>query len=130
MACAEHVILRLAPHTKAGKAAGGADRHHAIPAACQNLMDVTLMAHVPDDSVAGHVENAVQREGQFDDAEIRSEVPAVLRARSDQQLADLLGEDIDLGAGEPAEIAGRFDSLYDHKRGSLDAGRPEPPPIV
>ena len=51
-------------------------------AAGQHLVDVRLVADVPHELVLGHVEHAVQRQRQFDDAEVRREVAAVARRRA------------------------------------------------
>ena len=53
---------------------------------------VGLMARVPEQDVLGRVEHSVQCQSEFDDAEIRTEVPAGRGDRRDDQLADLLGE--------------------------------------
>ena len=50
------------------------------------------MAHVEDESVLRRVENAMQRDRQFDHTEIRPEMPAGLRKDSDQFVAHFLRE--------------------------------------
>ena len=54
------------------------------------------MAHVPDKFVRGRVEDAVQRDGQFDHAEVRAEMPAALGQPGDQFLPDFAGEFLQL----------------------------------
>jgi hypothetical protein len=55
------------------------------------------MADVPDDLIAGAVENAVQRHGQFDRAETGRQVAADLADTRQDDLADLVGEGLELG---------------------------------
>ena len=65
-------------------------------AAGQNFVDINLMAHVPDELVLGRVENLVQRDGQFHDAEIRAEMAAALGEALDQFGADFAREFLQL----------------------------------
>ena len=44
----------------------------------QYLVGITLVAHVPDDPVARGFEHRVQRDGQFDDAKARPQMPTRL----------------------------------------------------
>ncbi len=46
------------------------------------------------------MEHPVQRQGEFDDAEVRAEVPAGRGDRGDDQVADLLGEGLELVVSE------------------------------
>ena len=55
-------------------------------------MDVGLVAGVEDERVVGRVEDAVQRDRELDDAEVRAEVPAGAGDVLDEELADLGGE--------------------------------------
>ena len=70
---------------EAGEAAVLAQRREAVAAAGQELVDVGLVAHVPDELVAGAVEDAVQGDRQLDDAEVRRQVAAVLGDGAHQQ---------------------------------------------
>ena len=58
----------------------------------QDFVDINLMAHVPDEFVLGRVEDAVQRDGQLDHAEVRAEMPAALGQPGDQFLPDFPGQ--------------------------------------
>ena len=71
----------------------------------EHLVDVGLVAGVPDDPVARGVEGAVDGQGQLDHAEVGAEVPADRRARGHQQVADLGRQGLELVVGEPAEVA-------------------------
>src|SRR5205809_7290319 len=56
------------------------------------LVHVTLMTDVHNESVVPRVENPVQRDGQFDHAEIWTKMPAWVRTYSDQPIAHFLGQ--------------------------------------
>src|SRR5207237_10019555 len=65
-------------------------RGKAIETPGKYLVDITLVTYVHDKSVSRCVENAMQRDGQFDYAEIRTKMPASLRKDSDQLLENFL----------------------------------------
>ena len=71
------------------------------------------MAGVPDDRVVWGVEHAVQRERELDRAEVRAEVSAVRRDRLHDQVADLVGELVELGRVEATEVGGTGDGVED-----------------
>ena len=71
----------------------------------QDLVDVGLVAGVEDDPVRRRVEDAVDGEGQLDDAEVGSEVAAGLGHLGDEEGADLLGELTQLRVIEVAQVA-------------------------
>ncbi len=59
-----------------------------------DLVDVRLMTGVPQDRIGRRVEDPVERQRQFDRAEVRAEVATVLRDGLDDEVADLTGERI------------------------------------
>ncbi len=60
----------------------------------------------------------MQRQRQFDDAQIGAEVTAVLSARVDEDGANLAGQNVDLRPRESLQITGRVDALKNHERRS------------
>src|SRR5439155_19779251 len=66
--CAIAIVLALATHGKAAQAAGAADTWEARFAPGQELMDVALVADIPNEFVLGCAEDVVEGEGQFDHA--------------------------------------------------------------
>ena len=90
------IVLAFGAQREAVQAVRLADGAEAVLAAGQKLVDVDLMAHVPDKFVLGRVENAVQRDGQLHHAEVRAEVAAVLGEAGDQFLPDFAGEFLQL----------------------------------
>src|SRR5262245_7572708 len=64
----------------------------AIPAAGEQLVNVALMTHVPDEFVSWCVENPMQSDSQLDDTKVRAEMTAILRQHGDHLLTDFRGE--------------------------------------
>ena len=73
---AERVVFAFGALGEAGEPALGAQRADAVAAACQDLVRIGLVADVPDQAVVRRVEDMVQRDGQFDDAEAGAEMAA------------------------------------------------------
>src|SRR5437763_2448411 len=92
MAGAITVVLALRAKREPIQTVRRADRMKTVTPARQNLVDVTLMAHIPDKFVFGRGKDAMQCERQLDDPEVRPEMAAVLRQLGDQLLADFLRE--------------------------------------
>jgi hypothetical protein len=69
-------------------------------------VDVHLVADVPDDTVAGGIEEAMEDDREFDNAEVAGEVTAAADAldRIDERLADLAAKLVDFGSGEAAKV--------------------------
>ena len=87
----DDVVRALGALRVAGEAAARAQPGEVLTAR-QQLVHVGLVPGVEDDRVARRVEDAVQRDRQLDDAEIRAEVPAGAGDVLDEELADLRGE--------------------------------------
>jgi hypothetical protein len=65
---AESVVLRLVAAQEARDASVLLDRRQKLAPPRKDLMRVSLMADVPDESVARRVEGVVERDGQLDRA--------------------------------------------------------------
>ena len=76
MAVLDPVVLGLAPARVARQPAALAQVGEVVARAGDDLVHVGLVAGVPQDDVAGRVEDPVQGEGQLDHAEVGAEVPA------------------------------------------------------
>src|SRR4051812_25526229 len=92
----EDVVLRLLALAESGDAAVHADRVEGIAAPGEQLVRIGLMAGIENDLIARRVENVVQRQRQFDDAEIAAEVAADLRNDFDDAVANLSRELVEL----------------------------------
>ena len=63
------IVFALAALGEAGKAAARAQRMDAVAPAGENLVRIGLMADVPDQPIARRIEDIMERDRQFDDAE-------------------------------------------------------------
>src|SRR5690606_14347797 len=94
MSGAEGIVFAFGALRETGQSAALAERADAVAAAGQYLVGIGLMADVPYDAVFRRVEDVVERDGEFDDAETGAEMTACLRHRIDhfrpQLVRDLL----------------------------------------
>ena len=67
-------------------------RPNAIETTGKHFVDVALMADIENEAILRSVENAMERDGQFDHAKVGSEMAARLRENFDQLLAHFLSE--------------------------------------
>ncbi len=88
-----------------------ADRRQRVAAPGQDLVRIGLVADVPEDLVAGRVEQAVERDRELTGAEVGAEVAADLPDRVDDVGAHLLRDLLQLGVVEVVEIGRRLDRL-------------------
>src|SRR5919108_510672 len=107
----DHVVRALRPRRVAGQAAEGAQVGEVGLAAGEQLVDVGLVAGVPDDPVGRRVEGAVQGDGQLDHAEVGAEVAAAGGDRPDEEVPDLGRQLAELVAIEVTEVAWLADRL-------------------
>ncbi len=113
MAAVEHVVLRLAAPREPTHAAELPERVEALETPRQELVRIGLVTGVPDDLVAGTLEQAMQGDGQLHDAERRSQVAAGVRHGRDDRLADLPGELRQLSRRHPAQVGGALEVRKD-----------------
>ena len=108
-------MLGLGPARVARQAAGLAQRVEVAGAAGEHLVDVGLVAGVPQEDVARRVEHPVQGERELDGAEVGAEV-AVAGALDgvDDELAELLGQLVQLRSGERPEVGRTGDRVEEH----------------
>src|SRR5438270_7283549 len=110
------VVLGLRTGGVTGQAAALAQPVEALAPSGQDLVDVRLVARVPQEDVARRVEDAVQGEGELDDAEVRPEVPASDGHGLDDEGPDLAGEGRELLVAEPSDV-GRARDLFEKHAG-------------
>ena len=77
--------------------------------ASQHLVDVTLVGNVEDDLVLRGGEHPVERHGQLDDAEIRTQVAAGAGKGINERLADFLSESGQILIAEFLNVTGGMD---------------------
>ena len=116
MAVLDVVVPALLPRRVPGEALGLAEPGEPGPAAGDQLVDVGLVAGVPQDGVGGRIEDAVEGEGQFDGAEVRAQVPGGLGDGGDDEVADLAAQLGQVGLGELAQVVGVTNPVEEHGR--------------
>jgi hypothetical protein len=85
-----------------------------VPPTGEHLVHVGLVAGVPHDQVVGRVEDAVQGDGELDDAEVRPEVTTDLGDRRHDRLSELSGQLWQLGRRQRAQVGRLVDPLQHH----------------
>ena len=88
----------------------------AVPPAGDELVDVGLMAGVPDDHVTRRLEHAVQRHAQLHSAEVRPEVAAGAGDRLHDELPDLGAQLVELRTAERSQVRRARQLLKVHAR--------------
>src|SRR3954470_12289699 len=92
MCGAERIVVAFGSLGETGQSAAGAQGADTVAASGQDLVRIGLMADVPDQTIAGRVENVVQGRGQFDDAQSGAEMPPGHRDSIDGFLAQFVGD--------------------------------------
>ncbi|GIX31572.1 MAG: hypothetical protein KatS3mg124_2044 [Porticoccaceae bacterium] len=116
MTDAEGVVLALAALGEAGNSPLLANGEEGFAAAGEDLVGVGLMAHVPHQPVARRVVHVVERDGQFHHPEAGAEVATATADGVEEISAQLVGEHLQLGGLEAAQIGGGVD-LVEERRG-------------
>ena len=110
------VVLALGAVRVAREAAALAQVLEAVASTGEQFVDVGLVSGVPEQDVLGGLEDPVQRQRQFDDAEVGPEVTAGGSCHGrDDELADLAAELVELVVGERLEVGGRFNRRQNHR---------------
>ena len=110
VADAERVVLAFEAARKRREAALVLDRLQSLAPPRQHLVRVRLVAHVPDQAVAGRVEDVVERNRELDSAEPGGEVAAHLADGLDQELAEFVGQRAEFGFRQLTQVGGRLDA--------------------
>src|SRR6266481_6748329 len=109
MGGAERVIFALGTFGEAREAAALADRADTVAAPGQDFVRIALVADVPNQSVAGRIEDMMQRNRQLDHAEAGAKMPAGLGYRVDEIMSQLVGNFAQPSGFEPSQIFGSAD---------------------
>src|SRR5699024_5132171 len=92
-----------------------ADGVEAVAATGEQLVDVGLVADIPDELVFGGGEHGVEGDGELDGSEAGAQVPAGAGDRGDELGAQLVGQRRELSRGERLEIIRTGDPV-EHRR--------------
>ncbi len=123
MSRAEAVVLALGAQHKAVQPARLADGVKPLAPTGKNLVHVGLVAHVEHDLVFRSIKNRMQRQRQFHNAQVGSQVSAGLRQRLNQELANLFRQLRHLRFVQALHIGGRLDGLQQCSHGLPSPGR-------
>ena len=86
------IVFALRAQGEAIQAVRLADGTETIFAPGQKLMDIHLVADVPNQLVRGRIKNPVERDAQFNHSEVGSEVTAALGQPVNKFYADFIRE--------------------------------------
>mmetsp|Transcript_85589 Transcript_85589/g.238151 ORF Transcript_85589/g.238151 Transcript_85589/m.238151 type:complete len:669 (-) Transcript_85589:2867-4873(-) len=111
MAGAEGVVLALVTAREAADAAELAQPAHAVAPTGQHLVRVGLVADVPHQPVLRGVENVMQSYRQLDRAQVGAQVAAGAGDALQHIGANLVGQLLELGAGQPTQIGRAVDAF-------------------
>ena len=117
VAVLDPVVLGLGAVGVARHAARLLQSLEAKTTAGQQLVDVGLVAGVPQDDVARGVEHPVQGEGELHHTQVRAEVPAGGGHRLDDERPDLLAQFDEFFLAQALDVGGSLDALQDHGGG-------------
>src|SRR5207302_6333257 len=105
------VVDGLRPGRVPGQAASLPEGGEALPAAGNDLVNVRLVAGVPQNDVPRRVENPVESQGQLDSPQVGTEVATGDRHCLDDELPDFCCQDGQFIRTQLAEIGGTADGL-------------------
>ena len=82
----EHIVATFADFWETAYATESANSGKLFAPACDYLVCVALMPYVPEDMVFGRTKDAVNSQGQLNDAEVAGKVPTIARDDTDDHL--------------------------------------------
>ncbi len=103
---AERIVGRFLALGEAREAVLLADAEHPVAPPGEDLVRISLVADVPDQTVLRRVEDIVQRDGQLDHAEPRTEMAAGDRHGFDHRGAHVPRQRLKLVLGQAAQGCG------------------------
>ena len=109
VARAHDVVLGFLDRAERGQPLVLADRVQLVAPAGQDLVGIGLVADVPEDLVAGRIEQRVERDRDLAGPEVGAEMAADLPHGVDDVLAHLLGHLLQLVVGQAVKVLGTGD---------------------
>jgi hypothetical protein len=104
MAVLHEIVLGLIRTRIAGETAGMAQGVEATGATGEQLVNVCLVPDIPDETVAGRIEDPVQGDRQFHDPQIGGKVATGPRDFLEDENPDLLAQVVELVGGEVLKV--------------------------
>ncbi|MNV03735.1 hypothetical protein D3C71_940150 [compost metagenome] len=120
MADAEGVVFAFLALGERRNAVLLLDRVDAVATAGEDLVRISLVAHVPHQLIDRRVEQVVQGDGEFDDSQPGREVTAALADRFDQVGTQLARHRTQFGFIERAQVIGILDARQARIAGRVD----------
>ncbi len=111
MGRAEGVVFALGALGEARQAPAGAQGADAVASAGEDLVRIGLVAHVPDQGVAGRGEHMVQGDGELHHAQARAQMSARLGDGVHRLGPQLVSQLAQVRHGQSAQIGGRPDGV-------------------
>ena len=111
MRCAKGVVNAFIAFWKTRQAAGLAQAVHLVTPTGEDFVRIGLVAHVPDQAVVRRVEHVVQGDGEFDRAQIGTQVAPGFGHAVDQVAAQFIGQRGQLGRRQSPHIGGRLNAV-------------------
>ena len=112
VAGAERIVRALGPVEKTARPAGLAELAEKLTApAGEQFVDIALMGDVEDKLVLGRIEDAMQRQRELDDTQIRADMSAIPGCDGDEFLPDLLGQLRQLAGCQGLDVGGTANRL-------------------
>jgi hypothetical protein len=111
VAGSKRVVLGLVTAKKTGQPAKLLYRMQLVASPCQDLVRIGLVANVPDQAVIWRVKDIMHRHGQFYGTQTRTRMAAHARTRIDNELADLVGNLLQVFNTELSQVDRRINIL-------------------
>ena len=121
----EGVVFTFRPFREPGQAILAADAAHLFPAPGQDLVGVGLVAYIPDQPIFGGIEDIVQGDGQFQNAQAGTKVAAGLADRPEQESPEFSGQLWKIFLGQGAQLGGHVNPVKNGRVGPLRRDFPE-----
>ncbi len=109
MARPEHVVGRLRAPQELPNATCLANRREGLAPPREQLVRIRLVAHVPDQPIAGRLEHVVKHQGQFDRPEARREVTAGLGHLLDDLAPECIRDLLKALRRQPPQVGRKVD---------------------
>ncbi len=114
---AKRVVLAFVTTGKARQAIELSQRRHALAPSRQDLVRISLVAHIPHDAVFGCVEHIVQRNRELHRTQVGAEVPTGFGDVVQHALAHFVGHAVQIVARQLAQVLGRVNGLEQSRHG-------------
>ena len=99
------VVLAFGADGKAAQPAGSANGVKPVFAPGEQLVDVALVANIPNELIPGRGKDIVQRQGQFHHTQIRPQMAAISGEHRDEFVPNFLRQRLQLFDGQLLDVS-------------------------